>query len=58
MPTIAVTGASGFIGAALCNRLRADGDEVIAAGAWRAVVLASVAGRGYEFAREPRGRPA
>ena len=28
--TIAVTGASGFIGAALCERLRADGDEAIA----------------------------
>jgi 2-alkyl-3-oxoalkanoate reductase len=27
--TIAVTGASGFIGAALCRRLRADGDEVV-----------------------------
>jgi nucleoside-diphosphate-sugar epimerase len=29
VPTIAVTGASGFIGAALCERLRADGDRVI-----------------------------
>jgi nucleoside-diphosphate-sugar epimerase len=26
---IAVTGASGFIGAAVCKRLRADGDEVV-----------------------------
>ena len=109
--TVAVTGASGFIGAAVCARLRADGDDVIAvdvagdpdrradvadpsstiaalagadavvhaaaivsergpmrdfvrvnvrgtrnvldaAGGRRAVVLASVAGWGYEFARE------
>jgi len=109
--TVAVTGASGFIGAAVCARLRADGDDVIAvdvagdpdrradvadpsatiaalagadavvhaaaivsergpmrdfvrvnvrgtrnvldaAGSRRAVVLASVAGWGYEFARE------
>ena len=109
--TIAVTGASGFIGAALCDRLRADGDTVIgidvagdpdrradvadasatvaalggadavvhaaalvaergsmedfvrvnvrgtrnvldAAGPRRAVVIASVAGWGYEFARD------
>jgi nucleoside-diphosphate-sugar epimerase len=111
--TIAVTGASGFIGAALTNRLRADGDEVIgidvtgnparradvsdpsatvaalggadaivhaaaivaergrmedfvrvnvrgtrnvldAAGPRRTVVIASVAGWGYEFRRELR----
>lgn len=111
MQTVAVTGASGFIGAAVCARLRADGDDVIAvdvagdpdrradvadpsatiaalagadavvhaaaivsergpmrdfvrvnvrgtrnvldaAGSRRAVVLASVAGWGYEFARE------
>ena len=30
MQTVAVTGASGFIGAAVCARLRADGDDVIA----------------------------
>ena len=111
MTTIAVTGASGFIGAALCDRLTADGHTVIgiditghpdrkadvsdpsstvaalagadavvhaaalvaergamddfirvnvrgtrnvldAAGPRRAVVLASVAGWGYEFARD------
>jgi nucleoside-diphosphate-sugar epimerase len=111
MPTVAVTGASGFIGAALCDRLRADGDRVIgidiaghpdrkadvadpastvaalagadaivhaaaivaergrmedfvrvnvrgtrnvldAAGSRRTVVIASVAGWGYEFRRE------
>jgi nucleoside-diphosphate-sugar epimerase len=109
--TVAVTGASGFIGAAVCARLRADGDDVIAvdvagepdrradvadpaavvaalggadavvhaaaivsergrmrdfvrvnvrgtrnvldaAGRRRAVVIASVAGWGYEFRRE------
>ena len=110
---VAVTGASGFIGAALTNRLRADGDEVVgidvtgnpdrradvsdpsatvaalggadaivhaaaivaergrmedfvrvnvrgtrnvldAAGPRRTVVIASVAGWGYEFRRELR----
>jgi nucleoside-diphosphate-sugar epimerase len=30
MQTVAVTGASGFIGSAVCARLRADGDEPIA----------------------------
>ncbi|HWM12416.1 MAG TPA: NAD(P)-dependent oxidoreductase [Solirubrobacteraceae bacterium] len=111
MQTVAVTGASGFIGSAVCERLRADGDAVItvdvagspdrradvadpaavvaalggadaivhaaaivaergrmadflrvnvrgtrnvldAAGPRRVVVLASVAGWGYEFARD------
>jgi nucleoside-diphosphate-sugar epimerase len=85
---VAVTGACGFIGAALCERLRAEGDRVIgadavvhaaalvaergrmeefvrvnvrgtrnvldAAGPRRAVVIASVAGWGYEFRRELR----
>jgi nucleoside-diphosphate-sugar epimerase len=111
--TVAVTGASGFIGAAVCARLRADGDDAIAidvagepdrradvadpsstiaalagadaivhaaaivsergrmedfvrvnvrgtrnvldaAGSRRVVVIASVAGWGYEFARDLR----